>query len=335
MQIGHFLSMCDDTGLLQHAVHSVPDRSHGYCVDDNARALLVACALNDQGEQRLPEAADGAAGRLRPACLEPGHPALPQFHELRSPLAGRPWARRTATDARCGRWANARAATPARRAGAGPPALFAEALPARGALSVRRAPGRSRCSGWTPTAPPSRRIRAAQRRCGVCSPTGCMAMLAPVRDAGLGLVRGGTGLRQRPAAAGADRHRPWRPARRAYVAAGLRSLRWLMTHADARTRACSGRSAPTASATRAQPPRAFDQQPLEATATISACLAAWRADGESRVAGGRRARLRMVPRRQRPVGAAGRSRNRQLPRRAASRPRQREPRRRSRSSPIC
>src|ERR1700686_4106349 len=44
MQIGHFLSMCDDTGLFQHAVHSVPDRSHGYCVDDNARALLLACA---------------------------------------------------------------------------------------------------------------------------------------------------------------------------------------------------------------------------------------------------------------------------------------------------
>ncbi len=55
MQIGHFLSMCDDTGLFQHAVHSVPDRSHGYCVDDNARALLLACALNDPGEQRLSE----------------------------------------------------------------------------------------------------------------------------------------------------------------------------------------------------------------------------------------------------------------------------------------
>ena len=47
--------MCDDTGLFQHAVHSVPDRSHGYCVDDNARALLLACALNDPGEQRLSE----------------------------------------------------------------------------------------------------------------------------------------------------------------------------------------------------------------------------------------------------------------------------------------
>ena len=56
MQLGHFLSMCDDTGLFQHAVHSVPDRSHGYCVDDNARALLLACALNNPGEKRLSEA---------------------------------------------------------------------------------------------------------------------------------------------------------------------------------------------------------------------------------------------------------------------------------------
>jgi glycosyltransferase involved in cell wall biosynthesis len=37
VQTGHFISMCDSTGLLQHAVHSVPDRAHGYCVDDNAR----------------------------------------------------------------------------------------------------------------------------------------------------------------------------------------------------------------------------------------------------------------------------------------------------------
>src|SRR5438093_4112666 len=54
MQLGHFLSMCDDTGLFQHAVHSVPDRAHGYCVDDNARALLLACALNEPGEHPLP-----------------------------------------------------------------------------------------------------------------------------------------------------------------------------------------------------------------------------------------------------------------------------------------
>jgi glycosyltransferase involved in cell wall biosynthesis len=46
IQTGHFLSMCDDTGLFQHAIHAVPDRAHGYCVDDNARALLVASTLN-------------------------------------------------------------------------------------------------------------------------------------------------------------------------------------------------------------------------------------------------------------------------------------------------
>lgn len=39
----HFIAMCDDTGLFQHAVHSVPDRHHGYCIDDNARALLLCC----------------------------------------------------------------------------------------------------------------------------------------------------------------------------------------------------------------------------------------------------------------------------------------------------
>jgi len=56
MRLGHFLSMCDDTGLFQHAVHSVPDRSHGYCVDDNARALLLACSLDEPGERPISDA---------------------------------------------------------------------------------------------------------------------------------------------------------------------------------------------------------------------------------------------------------------------------------------
>ena len=54
MRIGHFLSLCDSTGILQHAVHSVPDRAHGYCVDDNARALLLASALPNSTETHLP-----------------------------------------------------------------------------------------------------------------------------------------------------------------------------------------------------------------------------------------------------------------------------------------
>lgn len=36
-----FAAMCDDVGLFQHAIGMVPDRSHGYCIDDNARALIL------------------------------------------------------------------------------------------------------------------------------------------------------------------------------------------------------------------------------------------------------------------------------------------------------
>src|SRR5436305_13440316 len=56
MRIGHFLSLCDSTGMLQHSVHCVPDRTHGYCVDDNARALLFASALASSGETPLSHA---------------------------------------------------------------------------------------------------------------------------------------------------------------------------------------------------------------------------------------------------------------------------------------
>ena len=42
MKLDHLISLTDDTGILQHATHTVPDRDHGYCTDDNARALMVA-----------------------------------------------------------------------------------------------------------------------------------------------------------------------------------------------------------------------------------------------------------------------------------------------------
>jgi hypothetical protein len=64
-----------------------------------------------------------------------------------------------------------------------------------------------------------------------------------------------------------------------YVEAGLRALRWLM--AVQTTPAALFRPVGTESfGARRTPPRAFDQQPVEAAATISACLAAARADGD-------------------------------------------------------
>lgn len=47
IKLEHVRRMTDDTGMLQHATYTVPDRTHGYCVDDNARALIVAVTLQD------------------------------------------------------------------------------------------------------------------------------------------------------------------------------------------------------------------------------------------------------------------------------------------------
>jgi glycosyltransferase involved in cell wall biosynthesis len=42
LNLDHLQRMTDDTGIIQHATYSVPARRTGYCVDDNARALIVA-----------------------------------------------------------------------------------------------------------------------------------------------------------------------------------------------------------------------------------------------------------------------------------------------------
>jgi glycosyltransferase involved in cell wall biosynthesis len=39
--------MSDSTGMLQHSIYSIPDRRHGYCIDDNCRALMLMSALPD------------------------------------------------------------------------------------------------------------------------------------------------------------------------------------------------------------------------------------------------------------------------------------------------
>ena len=40
-KLDHIIRLSDDVGILQHAKYIVPDRYHGYCTDDNARALIA------------------------------------------------------------------------------------------------------------------------------------------------------------------------------------------------------------------------------------------------------------------------------------------------------
>jgi glycosyltransferase involved in cell wall biosynthesis len=46
LNTAHLSAMTDDTGILQHAIFSLPNCNEGYTTDDNARALIVATALN-------------------------------------------------------------------------------------------------------------------------------------------------------------------------------------------------------------------------------------------------------------------------------------------------
>jgi glycosyltransferase involved in cell wall biosynthesis len=46
----HLIRMTDATGMLQHAKFTVPCFNHGYCTDDNARALLFSVLLEELDE---------------------------------------------------------------------------------------------------------------------------------------------------------------------------------------------------------------------------------------------------------------------------------------------
>ncbi|MEA2936382.1 MAG: hypothetical protein QOD74_3028 [Variibacter sp.] len=275
MRIDHFLSMCDDTGLFQHAVHSVPDRAHGYCVDDNARALLLACALND-GEQRLSEP---LTARLAAFVQHAWNPDTKRFRNFMS--FDRRWLEDRGSEDSHGRtlWALGECArsdaSASRRRWA--TALFAEALPAVETFGSPRA--------WAFT------LLGLDAYCAVVAEDSSAARLRRLLADKLmsilsavetkdwvwfeeGLSYDNARLSQALIVTGDS------TGMASYLEAGLRSLHWLVTKQT--TPAGLFRPVGTQGfGDRRQEPRAFDQQPVDATATISACLAAWRAEGNS------------------------------------------------------
>nr|WP_166475317.1 glycosyltransferase family 4 protein [Bradyrhizobium symbiodeficiens]QIP01019.1 glycosyltransferase [Bradyrhizobium symbiodeficiens] len=276
MQIGYFLSMCDDVGLFQHAVHSVPDRAHGYCVDDNARALLLACALNGPGERPLP---DVLTTRFAAFVQHAWNPDTRQFRNFMG--FDRTWLEDRGSEDSHGRtlWALGEAArrdaSPARRLWAA--ALFAQALSIAESFRSPRAwafmlLGLDAYCAVAPDDVHAREVRhsLADR---------LMSCLTSVETPDWiwfeeGLAYENARLPQALILTGMATQMP------RYLDAGLRSLRWLMTQQTS----AAGYFRPVGTAgfgEQRQPPRAFDQQPVEATATIAACLAAWRGEGDA------------------------------------------------------
>jgi glycosyltransferase involved in cell wall biosynthesis len=49
LKLNHVNALTDDTGMLQHAIFTIPNRAEGYTTDDNARALIFSVLLEQWG----------------------------------------------------------------------------------------------------------------------------------------------------------------------------------------------------------------------------------------------------------------------------------------------
>ena len=273
IRVGHFLSLCDSTGILQHAVHSVPDRSHGYCTDDNARALLFSSMLAHFGESQLSKS---VTARFAAFIQHAWNPDSRRFRNFMS--YDRRWLERQGSEDSHGRtlWALAECARTdidlSRRKWA--EALFKMALPIVEDFSSPRAWAFSllaldvycKLAGGDVLGNRLRKL-LANRLMSLISVTETRDWVW-FEDV---LAYDNARIPQALIQTGLTTHTP------SYVEVGLRSLRWL----TALQTTSSGYFRPVGTNSFGrlrQRPEAFDQQPVEAAATISACLIAWRAD---------------------------------------------------------
>ena len=82
LNLDHLYHMTDSTGILQHASFTAPNLSEGYCTDDNARALILAVLLGQLEEppQRVRALATTYASFLNDAF----DPKTARFHNFLS-----------------------------------------------------------------------------------------------------------------------------------------------------------------------------------------------------------------------------------------------------------
>ncbi len=80
LNLDHLYQMTDSTGIFQHASFTAPNPSEGYCTDDNARALILAVFLGqlEEAPKRVPALATTYAAFLNDAF----DPKTARFHNF-------------------------------------------------------------------------------------------------------------------------------------------------------------------------------------------------------------------------------------------------------------
>ncbi len=279
IDLRHVRALTDDTGILQHAVFSIPRYEDGYCLDDNARALLLMTLLEEAGTED-PAGVRALASRYLGFVNYAFNRSSGRFRNFLS--YGRQWREAQGSEDSQGRalWALGavvgRASDPGRHSLAGD--LFHCALPAVTTFTSPRA--------WAygllgieeylhafrgDSAVEALREDLATRLFGLFqrssgrdwawfedSVTYCNARLSQA------LILSGT-----------------RMHRLDIVDAGLRSLDWLVSvqlsyEGDFAPIGCNGFLARGGAAA------VFDQQPVEACTVTSACLTAYDISGDAR-----------------------------------------------------
>ena len=265
--------MTDGCGILQHSRLSVPDRRHGYCLDDNARALMLAIEpVADGSEPQRAERIARTCASFVDAAWNEQISRFRNFMDYR-----RDWLEEEGSDDSHGRalWALGRviAAATDRDLKLWATALADRVILASDHLESPRAMAfcvLGLCSYLAiyPGHRPARRLldafSARLRDCQRQSRREGWVWFEPVLaydNARLpeALIRAGGVL-----------------GREAMISDGLATLDWLM----AQQTADKGHFRPVGTESYGQAystPRAFDQQPVEAWATVEACGSAFHA----------------------------------------------------------
>ncbi|MGO4879657.1 MAG: glycosyltransferase family 4 protein [Bryobacteraceae bacterium] len=130
LNLDHLYRMTDSTGIFQHARFTAPNLSEGYCTDDNARALILAVLLGQLEE--APPRLNGLATTYAAFLNDAFDPKTARFHNFLS--ADRRWLDERGSEDSHGRaiWALGTTAGRALDSGAQTASaqLFAQALPA-------------------------------------------------------------------------------------------------------------------------------------------------------------------------------------------------------------
>lgn len=278
LNLAHLRHLTDDTGVLQHARYSVPRYEDGYCLDDNARALLLMASVEDSGtDERVTVAA--LAGRYLAFVSHSFNPDARRFRNFMT--FTRVWTEPFGSEDSHGRalWALGavvgRSDAPGTRSLAGD--LFHLALPAVLDFASPRAWAFALVGidHYLDAFKGDRSVEAvrtvlAERLLGLYQRTSgpdwrwfedratyCNARLSEA------LIVSGIRMQRQP-----------------MLEAGLASLAWLLSV----QRSPAGQFAPIGSngfLERGAAPAQFDQQPVEAASIVSACLAAHRATGDT------------------------------------------------------